>query len=43
MAPAVRDTLLRIHREAGGGTHEQASAWLADLVRTQRYRQDVFN
>ncbi len=42
MAPAVRDTLIRIHREASGSTHEQASEWLADLVRQQRYRQDVF-
>ena len=43
MAPAVRDTLLRIHRDASGGTHAQASDWLAGLVRAQRYRQDVFN
>ncbi|WP_316154116.1 bifunctional cytochrome P450/NADPH--P450 reductase [Cupriavidus sp. BIC8F] len=43
MAPAVRQVLIRIGAEQGGMTPEAASDWLAELVSTGRYRQDVFN
>lgn len=43
MAPAVRDCLLRIHQELGSSSREEASAWLAELMASGRYRQDVFN
>ena len=42
MAPAVRDTLVRIHRDRTGSTHEEASSWLQALIQAGRYRQDVF-
>lgn len=42
MAPAVRDTLLRIHEDQCRSTREEASAWLQSLIKTGRYRQDVF-
>src|SRR5690606_17453271 len=42
MAPAVRDTLIRIHAERSGGTRERASAWLQDLIKAARYRQDIY-
>lgn len=43
MAPAVRDTFVRIYQEAVGCTREQADAW-ADKVEheTGRYVSDVF-
>ncbi len=43
MAPAVRQVLIQIGAEQGGMTPEAASDWLAELVSTGRYRQDVFN
>ncbi|WP_434034200.1 bifunctional cytochrome P450/NADPH--P450 reductase [Cupriavidus sp. a3] len=43
MAPAVRQTLIRIAAEQGGMTEAAASDWLAALVAAGRYRQDVFN
>lgn len=43
MAPAVRDTLIRIYRERRDATHDAASAWLQSLINTGRYRQDVYS
>ncbi len=42
MAPAVRDCLIRIHQDRTGSNQETSSAWLEDMVTTERYRQDVF-
>ncbi len=42
MAPAVRDTLARIRQHAGGGSPEDAVAWLTELEREGRYVADVF-
>ncbi|MCC5812500.1 MAG: flavodoxin domain-containing protein, partial [Ectothiorhodospiraceae bacterium] len=42
MAPAVRDCLIRIHRDQAGSTLEQASEWLEALMAAGGYRQDVF-
>lgn len=42
MAPAVRDTLIRIHMECGNSTHDDSSAWLQALIKNGHYRQDVF-
>ena len=43
MAPAVRDTFLRIYQEAVGVTREQAEAWADKIEReTGRYVSDVF-
>ncbi|HMN21532.1 MAG TPA: cytochrome P450 [Ottowia sp.] len=43
MAPAVRDTFLRIYAEAAGATREQAEAWADKIEReTGRYVSDVF-
>jgi cytochrome P450/NADPH-cytochrome P450 reductase len=42
MAPAVRDTLIRIHMDHVGSARDDASAWLQGLIDTGRYRQDVF-
>ena len=42
MAPAVRETLGRIHREETGCTDEDAAAWLRALERDGRYVPDVF-
>lgn len=42
MAPAVRDTLIRIHMDRTHSTRDDASAWLQALINTGRYRQDVF-
>ena len=42
MAPAVRDTLIRIHREQRGSDHAAASAWLEEMMEAGRFQQDVF-
>ncbi|ODU21748.1 MAG: reductase [Sphingomonas sp. SCN 67-18] len=42
MAPAVRDTLIRIHMRQTGAGHEQGSAWLERMIEDGRYHQDVF-
>ncbi|MFL6622238.1 MAG: bifunctional cytochrome P450/NADPH--P450 reductase [Sulfurifustis sp.] len=43
MAPAVRDTLIRIYRRRRDATHDDASGWLQELINTGRYRQDVYS
>jgi cytochrome P450/NADPH-cytochrome P450 reductase len=42
MAPAVRETLGRIHQERSGCNPEQAEAWLQGLEQEGRYLADVF-
>ena len=42
MAPAVRDTLIRIWMHQVGGEHAQGSAWLENLIEEGRFHQDVF-
>jgi len=42
MAPAVRDTLIRIHTEKTGGDHLAGSTWLEGLIEDGVYHQDVF-
>ncbi len=42
MAPAVRDTLIRIWMQQAGGEHAQGSAWLEDMMADGRFHQDVF-
>ncbi len=43
MAPAVRETFVRIYEEATGASAEAASAWADELERTSsRYVADVF-
>jgi cytochrome P450/NADPH-cytochrome P450 reductase len=42
MAPAVRDTLIRIHADKAGGGHDEGSAWLEGLIEDGVYHQDVF-
>ncbi len=46
MAPAVRDTLIRIHADKTGGAgdpgHLAGSAWLEGLIDDGVYHQDVF-
>ena len=42
MAPAVRDTLIRIRMQQDGVEHAQASDWLNDLIEDGRFHQDVF-
>ncbi len=43
MAPAVRETFVRIYQEAVGCTMEEAAAWADELERTStRYVADVF-
>ncbi|MFM9978884.1 MAG: bifunctional cytochrome P450/NADPH--P450 reductase [Sphingomonadaceae bacterium] len=42
MAPAVRDTLIRIHAEKTGGDHLAGSTWLEGLIEDGVYHQDVF-
>ena len=42
MAPAVRDTLIRIEMAQNASTHEQASDWLEALIESGGYHQDVF-
>ena len=42
MAPAVRDTLIRIHMQQVGAEHAASSAWLEEMIETGRFHQDVF-
>ena len=42
MAPAVRDTLIRIAMQQQGIEHAQGSAWLEGLIADGRFHQDVF-
>ncbi len=42
MAPAVRDTLIKIHGEKTGGDHLSGSTWLEGLIEDGVYHQDVF-
>jgi cytochrome P450/NADPH-cytochrome P450 reductase len=42
MAPAVRDTLIRIHMQQVGTTHAHSSDWLETMIADGRYHQDVF-
>ena len=42
MAPAVRDTLIRIWMQQVGGEHAQGSVWLEGLIEAGRFHQDVF-
>ncbi len=42
MAPAVRDTLVRIWMQQVGGEHAQGSAWLEQMIAGGRFHQDVF-
>jgi cytochrome P450/NADPH-cytochrome P450 reductase len=42
MAPAVRDTLIRIAMQQSGIEHAQGSAWLEGLIEDGRFHQDVF-
>ena len=42
MAPAVRDTLIRIWMQQVGGEHAQGSAWLEAMIEGGRFHQDVF-
>ncbi len=43
MAPAVRDTLIRMHQARHGSDLATASGWLTTQMQSGRYRQDVFN
>ena len=42
MAPAVRDTLIKIHVDKTGGDHLAGSTWLEGLIEDGVYHQDVF-
>ncbi|MFL5352204.1 bifunctional cytochrome P450/NADPH--P450 reductase [Archangium sp.] len=42
MAPAVRETVARIHQECTGCSAEQATAWVRELETGGRYLADVF-
>ena len=42
MAPAVREALIRIHADRTQSTRDESSAWLQALIKSGRYRQDVF-
>lgn len=42
MAPAVRDTLIRIWMQQVGGDHAAGSAGLEALIEEGRFHQDVF-
>jgi cytochrome P450/NADPH-cytochrome P450 reductase len=42
MAPAVRDTLIRICMQQRGIEHAQGSAWLEAMIADGRFHQDVF-
>lgn len=42
MAPAVRDTLIRIQMQQAGDEHAQGSEWLEGLIAEGRFHQDVF-
>ncbi len=42
MAPAVREAFMALYRERTGASDEQAVAWLAALVESGRYVEDVW-
>ncbi|HET6685210.1 MAG TPA: hypothetical protein VFH02_01650, partial [Jiangellaceae bacterium] len=42
MAPAVRDTLTKIHQETANCSDEAADEWLQDMEDQSRYVPDVF-
>lgn len=42
MAPAVRDTLIRIQMQQIGDEHAQGSEWLEEMIEAGRFHQDVF-
>ncbi|GLZ29697.1 bifunctional cytochrome P450/NADPH--P450 reductase 2 [Lentzea sp. NBRC 105346] len=42
MAPGVREAFQTVYRKHTGATDEEAAAWLADLVNTDRYVEDVY-
>ena len=42
MAPAVRDTLIRIQMNQAGDEHAQGSQWLNAMIEEGRFHQDVF-
>jgi len=42
MAPAVRDTLIRLHGDRTGADRDASSRWLDALRAAGRYHQDVF-
>lgn len=42
MAPAVRDTLIRIQQQQAGDEFAQGSEWLEALIADGRFHQDVF-
>ncbi len=42
MAPAVRDTLIRIQQQQAGDEFSQGSEWLEQLIVDGRFHQDVF-
>ncbi|MFJ7905630.1 bifunctional cytochrome P450/NADPH--P450 reductase [Kitasatospora sp. NPDC096204] len=42
MAPAVREAFTAVHREHTGANDEQAAAWLAELIESGRYVEDVW-
>lgn len=42
MAPAVRDTLIRIQMQQVGDEHAQGSQWLETMMAEGRFHQDVF-
>ncbi len=42
MAPAVRDTLIRIQMQQVGDEHAQGSEWLETMIAEGRFHQDVF-
>ncbi|MCC3767412.1 bifunctional cytochrome P450/NADPH--P450 reductase [Streptomyces sp. UNOC14_S4] len=42
MAPAVREAFLAIHREHTGASAEEAAAWLASLIGSGHYVEDVW-
>ncbi|WP_374943210.1 bifunctional cytochrome P450/NADPH--P450 reductase [Sphingomonas sp.] len=42
MAPAVRDTLIRIRMQQAGDEHAQSSEWLNTMIEEGRFHQDVF-
>ena len=42
MAPAVRDTLIRIEQQQAGNEFSQGSEWLEGMIAAGRFHQDVF-
>lgn len=42
MAPAVREAFRAVHREHTGADDDEAAAWLAELVESGRYVEDVW-